>query len=31
LGSQDPSKPRERKTEIKDKVGSGRELNGCIF
>jgi hypothetical protein len=31
MGSQDPSKPRERKTEIKDKAGPGREQNGCIF
>jgi hypothetical protein len=26
MGSQDPSKPREGKTEIKDKAGPGREL-----
>jgi hypothetical protein len=31
MGSQDPSKPREEKTKIKDKEGSGREQNGCIF
>jgi hypothetical protein len=30
MGSQDPSKPREGKTEIKDKVGPGREPNGYI-
>jgi hypothetical protein len=31
MGSQDPSKPREGKTEIKDKAGPGREQNGRIF
>jgi hypothetical protein len=31
MGSQDSSKPREGKTEIKDKVGPGREQNGCVF
>jgi hypothetical protein len=31
MGSQDPNKPREGKTEIKDKVGTEREQDGCIF
>jgi hypothetical protein len=31
MGSQDPSKPREGKIEIRDKVGPWREQNRCIF
>jgi hypothetical protein len=31
MGRQDPSKPREGKTEIKDKVEPEKEQNGCIF
>jgi hypothetical protein len=31
MGSQNPSKPREGKTEIKDKAEPGREPNGYIF